>query len=277
MMPPAEGRVPFWDIRKATVFQGDHQVFSELDLQIFPGQNTCIIGPNGAGKTTLLKLLTRELYPVVKPDSYVRIEGSDQVVVADLRQKIGIVSPELQSRYSPHVTGYDVILSGFFGTIGMHGHLPVTHSQHRKVEELLSGLGLESLAGRRYWHLSTGQQRRLLLARALIHKPRMLILDEPTNGLDLKSSHTLLVDLRRLAREGTTLLLVTHHISEVIPEIDRVVMLKSGRIFLDGAKNVVMTAANLSRLYETPLHLHHAEGYFQIAPADSLLDQDLSG
>ncbi len=269
-MNPEAPAEPFWDIRNATVFQGNHQVFSALDLQIFRGQNTCIIGPNGAGKTTLLKLLTRELYPVAKPDSFVRIEGREQVVVAELRQKIGIVSPELQTLYAAHVTAHDVVLSGFFGTIGMHGHLRVTQAQHLQVEELLTEFGLESLAGRRYWHLSTGQQRRLLLARALIHQPRMLILDEPSNGLDLKSAHRLLADLRRLALEGTTLLLVTHHIAEVVPEIEPIVMLKDGHVFLDGTKDEVMTAANLSRLYETPLHMQCAEGYFQVLPADSV-------
>lgn len=263
------GPVPFWDIRNATVFQGEHQVFQALDLQIYSGENTCVIGPNGAGKTTLLKLLTREIYPVAKDGSHVKIQGSEQVVVNELRQKIGLVSPELQARYAPHIIGRDVVLSGFFGTIGMHGHISVSDAQHQQVDHVLARLGLETLAERRYWHLSTGQQRRLLLARAMINYPEILILDEPTNGLDLKSAHALIVELRRLAREGVTLLLVTHHIQEIIPEIDRVVMLKEGRVFADGSKAETLTDALLSQHYNTPLTVQSAAGYFQVFPAQT--------
>lgn len=261
---------PYLDINKATVYQGDTRVFEDLSARFYRGEHTAVLGPNGAGKTTLLKLLTRELYPVVKPNSYVRIDGSEQVKLDQLRQKIGLVSQDLQNRYDAHVFGRDVVLSGLFGAVGMHGHFKVSDAQKQQADSLIARLQLTELQDRRYWHLSTGQQRKFLLARALIHCPQILVLDEPTNGLDLKAAHELLATLRQLAQTGTTLLLVTHHIQEIIPEIKRVILLNQGRIQADGPKSDLLTAHHLSTLYGTPLRLHQEAGYYQVFPGSDL-------
>lgn len=258
---------PYLDIQNARVYQGDTCVFDGFSATFQRGQNTCILGPNGAGKTTLLKLLTRDLYPVVRDGSYVKIDGSETAVIWEVRKKIGFVSHDLQIRYDAHVRGRDVVMSGLFGAIGMHGHFDVEEHHHQRVDELLNQFDLTHLQERRYWHLSTGQQRRFLLARALVHQPEILVLDEPTNGLDIKAAHAILHDLRDLARSGTTLLLVTHHVQEILPEVQRILMLKSGRIFADGDKSQTLNSTQLSALYDTPLTLVEQNGFYQTFPA----------
>lgn len=257
---------PYLDIQNAKVHQGDTCVFANLSLAFWRGENTCVLGPNGAGKTTLLKLLTRDVYPVVRDDSHVKIDGSETAVLWELRKKIGFVSHDLQIRYDAHVLGRDVVMSGLFGAIGMHGHFHIEEQHEQRVDELLHKFDLQHLQQRRYWHLSTGQQRRFLLARALVHRPDILVLDEPTNGLDVKAAHAILQDLRELAGNGTTLLLVTHHVQEILPEIDRIVLLQNGEVFADGNKTAVLNSHRLSTLYETPLTLVEQNGFYQIFP-----------
>lgn len=264
--PSSATGIPYLDIHNAKVYQGDTCVFNNLSLAFWRGQNTCVLGPNGAGKTTLLKLLTRDLYPVSRDNSYVKIDGSERAVLWEVRKNIGFVSHDLQVRYDAHVLGRDVVMSGLFGAIGMHGHFDIEEHHHQRVDELLHRFDLTPLQNRRYWHLSTGQQRRFLLARALVHNPSILVLDEPTNGLDIKMAHALLRDLRELASSGTTLLLVTHHVQEILPEIDRVVLLKSGEVFAQGNKENLLNSQQLSALYETPLTLVEKNGFYQIFP-----------
>ncbi len=260
---------PYLDIRNALVYQGQQPVFENLSLQFFRGQSTCVLGPNGAGKTTLLKLLTRELYPVVRDGSYVKMDGSERATLWELRKKIGFVSQDLQIRYDAHVKACDVVLSGLFGAIGMHRHFEVSAEDRSRADHALQRFGLAELKDRAYWHLSTGQQRKLLLARALIHQPQILVLDEPTSGLDLKAAHDFLAEAQSLACRGTTLLLVTHHVQEILPAIDRVVMLKQAKVVFDGARSDALTDQRLSALYDTPLTLKQHQHYYQAFPAIS--------
>ena len=257
----------FLDIHNARVFRGDYCVFERLTCAFYYGQHACILGPNGAGKSTLLKLLTRELYPVVQPNSYVKIDGSETAVIGQLRKKIGLISQDLQNQYDAHVRGRDVVMSGLFGAVGMHGHCAITPEHHALVDAALAYWGLSGLQERRYWHLSTGQQRTFLLARATVHTPKVLVLDEPTNGLDVRASFELLHRLNELAANGTTLLLTTHHIHEILPCINRVVFLAAGRLMADGQKTSLLTAEHLSQLYHTPVAVAEHQGYYQLLPA----------
>lgn len=256
----------YLEIHQADVFQGARQVFSKLDLNLYYGQHTAILGPNGAGKSTLIKLLTRELYPRVADNSYVKIDGSERVIIWQLRKKIGLVSQDLQTGYDGHIKAFDVVLSGLFGSVGIHMHEHPTEAQRQAAAAALEQVGLSSSADSYYAHLSTGQQRRLMMARALIHKPQVLILDEPTNGLDLQGAFALIQLMRELAQQGVSLLLVTHHLAEIIPEITRVVLLKNGQLVADGDKQQVMTEANLAQLYNTQLRLTESEGFYQALP-----------
>ncbi len=257
----------YLELEAVEVWLGPRRVFEDFSLRLHRGEHTVVLGPNGSGKSSLVKLLSRELYPVVKPGSYLRIFGSETVNLWELRGRIGLVSQDLQAAYGGRVPAADVVLSGFFGSVGIGRSQVATGAQRRRVAALMEQLGLADLAERPYGQLSEGQRRRLLLARALVHRPEVLVLDEPTNGLDLKAKHQLLAILRELAQAGTTLLLVTHQIEAILPEIRRCVMLREGRVVGDGTTAALLRDAPLSALFATPLRVCEANGYRQVLPA----------
>jgi len=262
---------PLLEIRNATVFRGATRVFDQLNLTIGIAEPVVILGPNGSGKTTLLKLINRELYPVPASDSWVRILGRTTWNVWDLRSHIGIVSHDLQAGYRPTTSALNVVLSGFFSSVGVHGTLAgrVTDSQRQLARSLLEEVGIGALADTPLRRMSTGQQRRCLLARALVHDPDTLILDEPTSGLDLAASFDYLARIRRLIGSGRNVILVTHLLNEIPPDIDRVVMLREGKIVADGPKRAVLTESNLEQTYGVPLCLARVGEYYLACPADT--------
>ena len=261
---------PLIDIGNATVYRGDKAVFREFSLRIAQGERVAVVGPNGAGKTTLLKLLNRELYPVHDPDTYVRILGKSRWNVWELRRQIGIVSDDLALRYPDRATGMDVVLSGFFSSIGTHGLIAedVTDRHRALATSALADFGVEDYADTPLARMSTGQKRRCLLARAMVHEPRTLILDEPFAGLDMAASFDYLQRIRQMIRAGRSILLVTHHLNEIPPEIDRVVLLSDGRTIADGPRSAVLTVDNLTETYGTPLRLHQQDGYYFAYPPE---------
>lgn len=255
------------EIKNATIYHGWTQVFNGLSLEIPQGCNTAILGPNGAGKSTLLKLLSRELYPVQRDGSYVRVFGRERWNVWELRSHFGIVSHELQHQYRGRVRGIDVILSGYYASIGTWPHQQFSPEQEERAGRVMETLGILELKDKLFAEMSAGEQRRFLLGRALIHDPEALVLDEPTNGLDLKACFQYLSIIRQLMRDGKTIILVTHRIHEIPPEVSRVVLLKKGQVVADGDKAEVLTSANLSQLFDTPVQLVHLNGYYQAMPA----------
>jgi iron complex transport system ATP-binding protein len=255
-----------FDIRNATVFNGSSCVFRDFSLSVEEGCNTVILGPNGSGKTTLMKLLSCELYPVFSEGSHVRIFGRERWNVERLRSSLGIVSHDLQTAYLSGARGLSVVLSGFYASIDTWRHQQFSAQDLEKAEAIMEMLGIGSLAGRKFGTLSTGEQRRLLLARALVNEPRALLFDEPTTGLDLRASFIYLENLRKLMQSGKTVVLVTHHISEIPPEIQNVVLLKEGRISAAGPRQDVLTSSALSELFDHPLEVVSVNGYSQVFP-----------
>jgi iron complex transport system ATP-binding protein len=258
---------PYLEMKAVETWLGPVQVFRDLSLSLFHGEHTVILGPNGSGKSSLLKLLSRELYPVVKEGSWLRLFGEETINLWRLRARMGLLSQDSQLRSKPDVRARTVVLSGFFGSVGPgHGEQP-TEAQQKRVETLLHQLGLAEDGQRPFSQLSEGQKRRFLLARALVHDPEVLVLDEPTNGLDIGARLQLLQQLSDLARAGTTLLMVSHRIEEVIPEIQRVVLLKNGSVFGDGATAEWLREEPLSALYGLPLRVVCSGDSRQILPA----------
>ena len=254
------------EITNATVYRQHNRVFDRLSLSIDEGCQTAILGPNGAGKSTLLKLLSRELYPVRQAGSTIRIYGQERWDVWALRGHFGLVSHDLQREYMGSVAGLSVILSGYYSSNNIWGHQDFSPANIERAYELMHQLDITALKDRPFSTLSTGEQRRFLLGRALVHDPDTLVLDEPTSGLDLKTCFQYLATIRRLMQTGKTIVLVTHHIHEIPPEISRVVLLKHGRVVADGDKAELFTDANLSRLFDTSVHLLQANGYYQAIP-----------
>jgi iron complex transport system ATP-binding protein len=257
----------FIDIHHVTAYCGTTCVFREFSLAVDEGCSTAILGPNGAGKSTLMKLLSRDIYPVADPESHVRIFGMERWNVWDLRTRLGIVSHDLQHDYLPGARGINVILSGIYASIDIWQNQQYSPDDMQKAEEVMERLGIGSLKNRPFGTMSTGQQRRFLLGRTLIHDPEALLLDEPTTGLDLKAAFQYIETLRMLMRSGKTVILVTHHIHEIPPEIERVVLLKEGRIVSDGNKSDVLTSSTLSSLFDYPLQVVSVNGYYQVLPS----------
>lgn len=256
-------------IDQASVMQGDRRVLDHLSLRIAEGQHTAILGPNGSGKSTLVKLIARQLYPLARRDGRgtVRIFGHERWNVAELRRLIGIVSPAVQLDYTSDtpVEVFDAVVSGFFAARGTSFNHQVSDEMRLQARAALARLGATDLMGREMASLSTGEARRVLIARALVHRPRALLLDEPCAGLDMASRRHFLESLRVLARNGTTLLLVTHHVEEILPEIDQVVLLREGKVFGQGSKAATLTDAALSATFSLPVRIAQRGDYYSAA------------
>ncbi|MBS1818248.1 MAG: ATP-binding cassette domain-containing protein [Acidobacteria bacterium] len=260
---------PLVEFVNATCVKGDTRAVDGLSLTIREGEHTAILGPNGAGKTTLLNLLTfedRPLAPLGVPAS-VRVLGRDNWPVFELRAMIGIVSNNLHGRFvaghsSGPISGEDAVVSGFFATHGMLLYVDVTDAMRDAAREALARVDASHLATKTLNEMSTGEARRVLIARALVRRPRALVLDEPTTGLDIVARQRFLETVRRVAREGTTVILITHHVEEIIPEIDRVVLLDRGRVAAAGPKHEMLTAARLTTLFGAPVSVSTNNGYF---------------
>jgi len=254
------------DIKDVTAYRGDTRVFHGLSLDIAQGCSTVILGPNGAGKTTLLKLLAREIYPVDSDASSIKIFGRERWNIWELRSHLGIVSHDLQREYAGYASGLDVILSGYYSSVGVWAHQQFSAAQRTGAQRVLETLGIAALKDKSYATMSTGEQRRFLLGRALVNDPDTLVLDEPTSGLDLKACFQYLDTIRALLRGGKTVILVTHHLHEIPPEITHAILLKGGRVIAAGEKARILTNRNLSDLFDTPIELVQANGFYQAMP-----------
>ena len=258
---------PLLELANVTVVRGGRRALDGVTLSIPRGQNTAVLGPNGAGKSTLLRMLNGEFFPVRGPGVRMRLLGRDRWKVFDIRRQLGVVSHELQATHHGWLSGLDVVCSGFFASVGVYPHQGLTVAQRRRAEAAAASQGAGDLLERRFDTLSSGEQRRLLLARALVHEPHTLLLDEPATGLDLRAAFGLMERLRALAAAGTTLIIVTHHVDQIPPEVERVVLLKAGQVFADGRKDEVLTSEALSGLFQVGVQVVERDGHFQVLPS----------
>jgi iron complex transport system ATP-binding protein len=247
-----------------SVMLGEKTVLQDITLSIGKAEHVAILGPNGCGKSTLIKTITRECYPLALPDSSLTILGRDSWNVFELRPLLGIVSNELMRRCTREITGREMVLSGFFSSIGIQPYHEVTPAMIEKTTQVLELLEVPHLADREMTEMSSGEGHRLLIGRALVHNPLALLLDEPSNSLDFRSALELRDILRKLAQAGTGILMVTHHLPDILPEMDRVILLRQGRIFADGCKSEVLTTERLTELFGLPLELVRRDGYYHV-------------
>lgn len=257
-----------FEFSNITAYRGGNRVFDGFDLTIRTGENTAILGPNGSGKTTLMKLISREIYPVFSEHSRMLVYGRERWNVEELRSRLGIVSNDLQQEYGAHARGRDVILSGYYSSIDVWPHQVFSAEELDRADALMRELGIEGLADRPYGKMSTGQQRRFLLGRALVHQPEALLLDEPTSGLDIPSTFRYLDTVRKLMRQGVQLVLVTHHLHEIPPEITRVVFMSGGRVVADGDKRELLTSTSVSELFGCGVEVVERNGFYQAVPGE---------
>jgi iron complex transport system ATP-binding protein len=249
---------------RVSVMLGGKTVLHDTTLSIGKAEHVAILGPNGCGKSTLIKTITRECYPLALPESSLTILGRDTWNVFELRPLLGIVSNELMRRCTREITGREMVLSGFFSSIGVQPYHEVTAAMIEKTSQVLELLEVPHLADREMTEMSSGEAHRLLIGRALVHDPLALLLDEPSNSLDFRSALELRDILRKLAQAGTGILMVTHHLPDILPEIDRVILLRQGRIFADGAKGELLTTERLTELFGLPVELARRDGYYHL-------------
>ena len=254
------------DFQNITVFQGRNKVLEEFSLTIDESQSTVILGPNGSGKTTLLKLLNRELYIVEDKASSLKIFEKDRWNVDELRSNLGVVSQHLQYGYSNSAIGLYVVLSGFYSSDGIWQHQEFDDRKLDRAKEVMDLLAISNLKDREFSTMSSGEQRKFLLARSLVNDPAVLVFDEPTSGLDMSTCFQYLEIIRELISMGKKVILVTHHIHEIPPEVTRVILLKEGRVIEDGDKDQILTNTNLTNLFDWPIKVIKENGYYQAIP-----------
>ncbi|WP_263365453.1 ABC transporter ATP-binding protein [Edaphobacter bradus] len=259
---------PFLHLSNVNVTRGDNIVLHDINLSVNAGEHIAILGPNGCGKSTLIKTITCECYPIVQSETRVSIFGRERWDLTELKKRLGVVSPELPGRHTLATTGRDAVLTGFFSSSTLWPNLTVTDAMQARADEVLELIDAVPLRDKPVGQMSAGQQRRIMIGRALVGSSsafgsdrQMLLLDEPSNALDLAAQQDLRDLLRSLARQGTGILLITHHVSDIIPEIDRILMMKEGRIVADGPKSELLTASRLSDLFATEVQLTHRDGF----------------
>lgn len=258
---------PLLAIHEASVLRGDRLILDRFSLSLAAGQHTAILGANGSGKSTLIRLIARQIYPLARNDNTptIKVFGRDRWNVVELRSLIGIVSPAVQGDYTNEdapLEVFDAVVSGFFAARGLWVDHEVSESMRQRALEALAQMQATHLIGREMASLSTGEARRVLIARALVHQPRALLLDEPCTGLDPASRRHFLESLRQLAQHGVTLLLVTHHVEEILPEIDHVVLLREGQLLRKGSKASVLTSEALTEAFGMPMHVTQQGDYY---------------
>jgi iron complex transport system ATP-binding protein len=252
------------EFEHVTIMRGTVTAVKDVSLKIAVGEHLAILGPNGCGKSTLVKAMSKECNPVVEEGSWVRVFGRDDWNVFELRKMLGIVSSDLMERCTRMVSGRDIVLSGFFSTIGIWDFQEITPDMMQRAERAMEMMEVSHLTDRFTDEMSSGEARRILLARALVHDPRALILDEPTTALDLAAQYELRRILKKLAQSGIGIVMVTHHLSDLFPEIERVILMSRGAIIADGPAREILTAPRLSSLFGRPVELLERDGYYNL-------------
>ena len=261
MTDPQPALLDFHNIR---VMRGDKIGLDDFTLRIRAGEHLAILGPNGCGKSTLVKTISRECYPVVRDGSSMSIMGKQVWNVFELRTLLGIVSNDVMASCTGSATGRDVVLSGFFSSTRIFPHHTIESAHRKLADSALADLQVSHLAERPVCEMSSGEARRVLIARALVHRPRTLLFDEPSNSLDLAAHRSLRNTMRTLAQSGIGIAMVTHDLTDIIPEIERVVLMSAGRIVGDGDKGEMLNSERLSGLFRAKLEVIQRDGHYSV-------------
>lgn len=256
------GSYPFLEMQHVNVARGEAVVLHDISLHIEAGEHVAILGPNGCGKSTLIKTITCECYPIVAPGTSIQLLGRTRWDVSQLRQQLGVVEAHLPGERTGVTRGVNAVAAGFFSASTLWPNLHVTPEMRDRAHEALARMGATHLAEKLVGQMSAGEQRRVMIARALVHRPGMLLLDEPSNALDIAAQRELRESLRCVVQQGTGVIMVTHHLADILPEMDRVIMMREGRIFADGSKADLISVPKLKELFGVEVTLTQRDGYW---------------
>lgn len=254
----------FIELEHVSVARGLKTILHDVSLRMHSDEHLAILGPNGCGKSTLIKTLTCECYPLAQPRTRVRIFGRERWELFELRKQLGLVEADLPRERTLQSLGRDAVLSGFFASSTLWPGMEISSEMRERADAVLERLDARHLAAKPVGEMSAGEMRRVLIGRALVHNPKILLIDEPSNALDLAAQHELRQTLHKLARHGTGILLVTHHLADIPPEIERVVMLSQGKIVADGPKAKLLTKSQLQKLFGVPVNIVRRDGYYHV-------------
>lgn len=255
------------ELNNARVVRAGKCILNVSAFALGQGEHVALLGPNGAGKSTFVQLITREVMPLYCDEPPVKLKGNARATLADVRKTLGIVSATMQAQIRVHLPAVEVVEGGLFGSLGLPAHVSPTEQTRASALSAMEMLGVEGLAARDVTTLSSGQQRRVLLARALVSGPEALILDEPCTGLDPEGMYYVRNSMRKLAQAGVGIILITHYPEDVIPEIKRLVLVKDGALFADGPKEELLTSETMTKLFDVPLTVARSGGegeYFSL-------------
>lgn len=253
---------PLIHIEHATVRRKGVDILDDVSLAIYDGGHTAIIGPNGAGKSTLVQVISQEVHPLNHPQMKRLLFGKQRWQILELRKRLGIVSQSLQYLCNSSYKGLEIVISGFFSSIGLDFHHQVEQTMEAKALEVMERYRVSYLKDQPMNRMSSGEARRLLLCRAMVNEPSVFLLDEAGSALDFPARRDYRTTLEQLDREGKTIILATHELSEIIPAIKRVVLMKDGRIVADGDKGEILNERLLSEVYGMRVYVDHRAGLF---------------
>ncbi len=257
------------ELKNVGVVRSGRPILKEITLTVARGACCAILGPNGSGKSALMAVLAGYVWP---SEGSVRIDGSawGQVSLEEVRRTIGLIEPSRAPKFDDGMTVREVVATGLFGTIMLPLYDDLTPEQWRRVDAELGSVGLQALSKQRYGDLSSGEQMKTLLARALIAHAKILLLDEPTVGLDIGARAACVEALDRLAArpDPPTLVIVSHHLDELPRSVGQVILMKAGRIVAQGPPDAMLTSSHLSTLFGCRIEVFQNDGRFIASARD---------
>ncbi len=253
----------FWfEAKNINCFKNGFRVIKDLNLKIAHSENVILIGPNGSGKSSLIEVINRNIYPVIASESKLKIFDKELIDLWELRKRISTVNNDIKNRINPNLKVFDLVLSGLYGRY-CHIHNK-SERDSLKVEKIMKKMNISNLSKKYFSYLSDGEKQISLIARALIKKPDILILDEPIANLDYKSKFFVIDKINELSKLNTKIFCVTHDISTITKIYDRVIMLKDGNIIADGYQNKIINSQNLNKLYGIQVEVTKNNGLWKI-------------
>lgn len=255
---------PLIKVENLSFWRENGPILSKVNWTVNPGDHWVIFGPNGSGKTTILKILTGYLFP---SEGSVSILGQTigQTDIFELRKKVGWVSASLETLIHDEDAALEIVLAGRFASTRLWFN--TSEAEDQKALSIMKMLGLADKAKKNWEVLSQGERKKVLIARALMTDPEILILDEPCEGLDLAARERFLAEVSVLAHKNPplTMLLVTHHVEEISSFFNKMMILKAGKVVAQDDLNKLLTNTVLSQVFEIPVHITEKNGHYYSA------------